>query len=73
MVIVNMFSGVMLTRDDPARKSWADASSESVTALTLPTRKQGESVCFTADGKSLLLNSEGKSQRLWQVEPETVH
>jgi hypothetical protein len=70
MAIVNMFSGVMLTRDDPAKKSWADAGRESITVLTLPTRKQGESVCFTADGKSLLLNSEGKSQRLWQVELE---
>ena len=71
MAIVNMFSGVMLTRDDPEKKSWADASSESVTALTLPVRKQGESVCFAADGKSLLLNSEGKSQPLWQVALET--
>lgn len=72
MVIVNMFSGVMLTRDDPAKKSWADASSESITPLILPTRKQGESVCFTADGKSLLLNSEGESQQLWQVELDTA-
>ncbi|MBC7966189.1 MAG: hypothetical protein H7Z17_09715 [Fuerstia sp.] len=72
MVIVNMFSGVMLTRDDPGKKSWADASRESITPLTLPTRKQGESVCFTADGKSLLLNSEGKSQPLWQVELQTA-
>ena len=68
MVIVNMFSGVMLMRDEPEKKSWADASSESITALTLPVRKQGESVCFTTDGKSLLLNSEGASQPLWTIE-----
>ncbi len=70
LAIVNMFSGVMLTRDDPRQKSWADACSESITVLTLPIRKQGESVCFTADGNSLLLNSEGKSQSLWQVDLE---
>ena len=67
LAIVNMFSGVMLTRDDPKTKSWADACRESITILTLPVRKQGESVCFTADGNSLLLNSEGTSQKLWQV------
>lgn len=70
LAIVNMFSGVMLTRDDPKKESWAEASRGSITVLTLPIRKQGESVCFTADGKSLLLNSEGKSQPLWQVELE---
>ena len=62
-----MFSGVMLTRNDAEQESWADACSKSITPLTLPIRKQGESVCFTADDNSLFLNSEGRSQPLWQV------
>jgi len=68
LAIVNMFSGIMLTREDPEKESWAEAGSKPVTVLTLPVRKQGESVCFTADGNSLLLNSEGASQPLWQIE-----
>ena len=71
LAIVNMFSGVMLTREDPKKESWAEAGSKPVTVLTLPIRKQGESVCFTADGNSLLLNSEGASQPLWQTELES--
>lgn len=73
LAIVNMFSGVLLTRNDPERESWADACSNSITPLTLPIRKQGESVCFTADGNSLLLNSEGASQPLWQIELKADH
>ncbi len=73
LAIVNMFSGVLLTRNDPKKESWADAGSKPVTVLTLPIRKQGESVCFTADGNSLLLNSEGTSQPLWQIELKADH
>lgn len=67
LAIVNMLGGVLLTRKDPEKDSWADASMNSLTTLTLPNRKQGESVCFTADGNSLLLNSEGALQPLWQI------
>lgn len=67
LVVVNMFTGVMVTRDNPKKETWSDAFSKKATVLTLPKRKQGESVCFTADGDSLLLNSEGESQPLWQV------
>jgi len=68
LAIVNMFGGVMLTRSDPKKDSWADASINALTTLKLPNRKQGESVCFTADGDSLLLNSEGAMQPLWQID-----
>ncbi len=68
LVVVDMFSGAMLTRADPTSESWIDASRRPATVLNLPRRHQGETVCFTADGKSLLLNSEGVSQPLWRVE-----
>ena len=68
LVVVDMFSGAMLTRSDPKSESWTDACRRPVTVLNLPRRKQGETVCFTADGKAILLNSEGMSQPLWRIE-----
>jgi hypothetical protein len=68
LAIINMLGGVLLTRNDPTKDSWADASLSGLTTLKLPNRKQGESVCFTADGNSLLLNSEGAMQPLWQID-----
>ncbi len=68
LAIVSMLGGVMLTRNDAQKDSWADASMNSLKTLTLPNRKQGESVCFTIDGNSLLLNSEGGLQPLWQID-----
>ena len=68
LAIINMLGGVLLTRNDPKKDSWADASISGLTTLKLPNRKQGESVCFTADGNSLLLNSEGAMQPLWQID-----
>ena len=75
LAIVNMWGGVMLTRKDAQKDSWADASMNGLTTLSLPKRKQGESVCFATDGNSLLLNSEGASQPLWQIKiapPEEI-
>lgn len=35
--------------------------------VPLPTQRQGEGVCFTPDGHSLLINSEGIAQPMWLV------
>lgn len=69
LAVVNMFSGAMVDRQDA--ESWSDACRRPVTLLTLPQRKQGESVCFTADGGALLLNSEKTRQPLWKIQLET--
>ncbi len=37
------------------------------TRVPLPMQRQGEGVCFTPDGHSLLINSEGTSQPMWMV------
>ncbi len=66
LAVVNMFSGAMIERE--GEESWSDACRRPVTLLTLPKRIQGESACFTADGESLLLNSEKVNQPLWKVE-----
>jgi hypothetical protein len=65
LVAANMLSGVIVERT--AAESWSDACQRPVTILTLPPRRQGESVCFEPDGHSLLLNSEGREQPLWRV------
>lgn len=63
MVIVNPLSGVLVQR----RKDevWADAFARQALPLTLPIRRQGETVCFSTDGSQLFLNSEGQGEPLW--------
>jgi hypothetical protein len=51
-----------------ADQSWGDALTTSIRRFLVPQRKQGESVCFSADGKYLLLNSEKKRQPLWRLD-----
>ena len=65
LAIVNPVSGAVFERQ--AGESWGDACGRSATILTLPARRQGETVCFEADGQSLLVSSEGRWQTLWRV------
>jgi hypothetical protein len=48
-------------------ETWAQAFSHEARILKMPVRKQGESVCYGADGKTLYLTSEGVAQPLWEV------
>ncbi len=50
-------------------ESWADAFSKKPRVLQMPRRKQGESICYGTDGKTLYLTSEGVSQPLWEIKP----
>ncbi len=43
------------------------APGKTLTDVDLPTQKQGEGITYTADGRSLLVGSEGVGQALWQV------
>ena len=43
------------------------APGKKLTDVSIPSQKQGEGITFTADGRSLLVSSEGKDQPLWQV------
>lgn len=65
MVVVTPWNGVLIERAQG--EEWQTAVSRPARHLVLPPRRQGETVCFTADGNSLLLNSEGIRQPLWQV------
>ncbi len=43
------------------------APGKKIADVTIPNQKQGEGITFTADGRSLLLSSEGTGQPLWRV------
>ena len=64
---------VVLTYGDAFRwrrtedESWASAFGREPEMLPMPYRKQGESVCYTPDGKRLLLTSEKKPRPLLEV------
>lgn len=66
LAVATMLNGVVLQRSRD--ESWRDAiQNRSPAVLTLPLRRQGETVCFDSDGQALWLNSEGISQPLWRV------
>jgi hypothetical protein len=43
------------------------APGKSIADVTIPHQQQGEGITFSADGRSLLLSSEGTDQPLWSV------
>jgi hypothetical protein len=65
LVIVTMLNGALVERQES--ESWADAMARPATALELPSRVQGETVCFTRDNASVLMNSERTNQPLWKL------
>jgi len=48
---------------------WAKAFARGERIIVMPQREQGESICYGADGRTLYLTSEGRSQPLWEVAP----
>jgi len=64
---------VILTYGDAyeySRKSgetWAQAFSREPRLIKAPARKQGESICYGLDGKTLYLTSEKEHQPLWEI------
>lgn len=50
-----------------AEESWTDAFTRPPLRLTMPARRQGETICFGADGQSLFLTSEKVPTPLWEL------
>ena len=48
-------------------ETWAQAFSREPRRIKMPPRKQGESICYGTDGKTLYLTSEYESQPLWEI------
>lgn len=51
-------------------QTWAQAFAERPRVLVMPARKQGEGICYGADGVTLYLTSEGKGEPLWKIAPK---
>ncbi|MDA1054447.1 MAG: hypothetical protein O3C40_28740 [Planctomycetota bacterium] len=52
-------------RDD---QSWANAFRDPPRVIKMPARRQGESICYDTDSRSLFLTSERLPTPLWKVE-----
>jgi hypothetical protein len=48
-------------------ETWEKAFARKPKAIPLPQRRSGESGCFTADGKAIIVGSEGWRLTLWLV------
>lgn len=48
-------------------ETWTEGFSRSGQQIRLPPRKQGESICFAADGRSLLLTSEKRPTPIFRI------
>lgn len=65
MIVISPLSGVIIDRR--AGESWAEASRRPAKTLMLPSRRQGETVCFQNNSGVILLNSEKPHQPLWRL------
>jgi hypothetical protein len=50
-------------------ESWRQAFTRAPQQLSMPIRRQGESICYAADGATLYLTSEKQPSPFWEVMP----
>jgi len=55
------------------REDWSKSLAVPPRVLTIPLQKQGESICYGRDGKSLFFTSEGVNQPLWMMGAESYN
>jgi sugar lactone lactonase YvrE len=46
---------------------WADGTPHRIDQMHVPLQRQGESVAFTPDGRTLMYGSEGEDSEVWRV------
>lgn len=58
----------------PRRKGepWEKAFARLPQLVSLPKRRQGESGCFSADGRAIIVGSEGRPAPLWRLSIDTT-
>ena len=64
-VVLNYGAAYQYTR--APGQTWAKAFSQLPRQIKVPARRQGESICYGPDGKTLYLTSEKLPTPLWQV------
>lgn len=52
----------------PANKNWNNVDWSTPRSWALPKSKQGEAICYSADGTKYLLSSEGAPAPIWELE-----
>jgi hypothetical protein len=57
----------LVLRDYVFAHVYAQPDGDPIARITLPLQRQGESVTFTTNGKSLLAGTEGAKSQVWQV------
>lgn len=65
LVVANMWNGAVVRRQTD--ETWAKALERGGRPLTLPARRQGETICFDADDRTIFVNSEGPREPLWRL------
>ncbi len=68
MLLVTYMEGLAFTR--VADQPWDAALAAAPTRLALPPRRQGEAVCFSADGDAVFLTSEKPGEPVWRLSVE---
>lgn len=65
LAVCTMLNGLIIKR--AKHQTWTEACGSVAKSVKLPPRPQGETICFEADGKHLLLNSEMPQQPLYRM------
>jgi hypothetical protein len=64
VVITNYLAAYELALEAGSR-SFDDIWRRPLTSISVPSRPQGEAICYSADGKSVVLTSEGGRSPIW--------
>ena len=70
LIAVTMWDGWVCHRQP--EQDWDQALRNQLHHVMMPQRKQGESVCFSADGRFVYVNSEKKKQPLWRLNVDNL-
>ena len=66
-LVLRNYARAWIYRKKP-NQSWAETLERDLPpAITLPLQPQGEGICFSGDGKTILLSSENEKQPIWRV------
>ena len=49
-------------------ETWEDALQDRPVRIDIPRRRQGESICYSADGQAIIVSSEGRNAPLYKVQ-----
>ena len=69
-VVLTYFTAHQYVRQDG--QTWADVFARPGRPIGVPFRRQGETICFGRDGRTLYLTSEQGPSPLWEVAPKAA-